>query len=180
MNPMTDPFALFGLPERFEIDRAELERRYLAMSRELHPDRHVNASPRERLLSVERTTNLNEAYKTLRDDFRRAEHLLLCRGIDTTEQNEDHRATVDGQLLMEVLELREALAQACASSDAVKINELAVDVRGRTDRAWTELRALFQKLDAGDPAPLRSIATGMTSLRYYRRFLEEVAVIEDA
>ena len=36
---MTDYFELLGLPRRFAVDLAELERRYLELSREVHPDR---------------------------------------------------------------------------------------------------------------------------------------------
>src|SRR5215212_5217687 len=68
-------FERLGLPRRFRLDPAELERNYLARSREVHPDFTGNdpAGMRE-------SAALNEAYATLRDPFRRAEYLLTVEG----------------------------------------------------------------------------------------------------
>jgi len=176
---VADHFGLFGLPERFEIDLVELEKRYLALSRELHPDRHATGSASERLASVQKTTDLNQAYKVLRDDFRRAEHLLRRRGIETTEaDSQDQRATVESRLLVEVLELREGLAEAREASDRARVEALAADVRGRVERAWDAIRRGWREVDAGNHAPLRPILGELTALRYYRRFLDEVDAME--
>jgi len=175
-----DHFGLFGLPERFQIDREELERRYLALSRELHPDRHATAAPGQRLTAVQRTTDLNHAYKVLRDDFRRAEHLLRRRGIElTAADSQDQRATVDQNLLVEILELREVLAESRIVGDQPKVGALADDVRRRCDRAWAQIRTGWEAVDRGDDAPLREIARQITCLRYYRRFLDEVEAGEE-
>jgi molecular chaperone HscB len=175
-----DHFRAFGLPERFEIDLADLERRYLARSRELHPDRHAGSS-RDRVEAAAAMADLNEAYKVLRDDFRRTEHLLQRRGIETTEaESQDHLATVDAGLLLQVLELREALADARARRDAARIDELAAEVRGRSDEAWRVIRAAWTKVEAGStPGDFGEIAAHLTALRYYRRFLDEIAAIEE-
>ena len=175
-----DHFALFGLPELFELDRAELEKRYLALSREMHPDRHATASPKERLLAVQRTTDLNLAYKTLRDDFLRAEQLLRRRGIEVSEsESQDRRATVETSLLMEVMELREALSDARGAKDMAKVAELAANVRGRSEVAWAQIRTGFTEVEGGEASSLTAILAQLTALRYYRRFLEEVASMEE-
>jgi molecular chaperone HscB len=169
-----DHFGLFGLPERFEIDLADLEKRYLALSRELHPDRHATGSASERLAAVQKTTDLNQAYKVLRDDFRRSEHLLHRRGIETTEaESQDRRATVESRLLVEVLELREALEDA-RDTDHARVAHLKTDVEGRVRSAWSSIREGWKKVEAGDEDSLRAIVADLTALRYYRRFLDEV------
>ena len=175
-----DHFALFGLPERFELDRADLEKRYLALSREMHPDRHATGSPKERLVAVQRTTDLNLAYKTLRDDFLRAEHLLRRRGIQVSEaESQDSRATVDTSLLMEVMELREALSDARAAKDMEKVTALAGNVRGRSEVAWAQIRTGFGEVEGGEASSLSAVLAQITALRYYRRFLEEVTSMEE-
>src|SRR4051794_25405272 len=74
---MTDTthFERLGLPRRFRLDAAELERNYLARSREVHPD-FTGDDP----ASLAESAALNEAYATLRDPFRRAEYLLTVEG----------------------------------------------------------------------------------------------------
>jgi molecular chaperone HscB len=71
----TTHFERLGLPRRFRLDSAELERTYLAKSREVHPDFTGNDPAGLRESAV-----LNDAYSTLRDPFRRAEHLLTVEG----------------------------------------------------------------------------------------------------
>jgi molecular chaperone HscB len=71
----TTHFERLGLPRRVRLDSAEMERNYLAKSREVHPDFTGNdpAGMRE-------SAALNDAYSTLRDPFRRAEYLLTVEG----------------------------------------------------------------------------------------------------
>lgn len=180
MSP-PDHFALFSLPARFEMDVAELERRYLALSRQLHPDRHATASASERLTSVQKTTDLNEAYRVLRDDFRRAELLLRMRGIETSEDKaHDARTKVDTRLLVEIMELRESLEEARGSRNEQAIAALRSEVEARSQAAWACIRTDFDALDRGDLGVLPSLAKAVISLRYYRRILDEMSDFEDA
>ena len=175
-----DHFALFGLPERFGVDKQDLERRYLALSRELHPDRHAMGTPSERLVAAQRTTDLNLAYKVLRDDFARAEHILRRRGIETSEiESEDKRQTVDGGLLMEIMELREVLSEAKSARALPQVEAVRRDVQARTERAWVAIREQFDAIAEDDVASLSIVANQLTALRYYRRILEEVTTIEE-
>src|SRR5579859_641726 len=62
-----DHFARLGLPMAFEIDVAELDRRYFAAQRQLHPDRFATRTARERAISQSQAVELNAAYETLKD-----------------------------------------------------------------------------------------------------------------
>ena len=66
----TDYFSFFGLPRKLELDEAELEREFYALSRKLHPDVYSRASAREQAWSLEKTSQLNDAYRTLKDPIR--------------------------------------------------------------------------------------------------------------
>ncbi len=175
-----DHFALFELPAHFEIDLADLEKRYLALSRQLHPDRHATRGAADRLASVQKTTDLNEAYRTLKDDFRRAELLLRMHGIETSEDKvQDVRTTVDTTLLMEVMELREALEEARGAKNAEAIAAMKADVDQRAANAWAEIREGFTALEKQQGNQLPQLARLVISLRYYRRILDEVADLEE-
>src|SRR6267142_2051470 len=71
-----DYFAFIGLPRRLKIDLADLEERFRALSRQFHPDFFYNAAPGERRASLERSSYLNDAYRTLRDPLQRVDYLL--------------------------------------------------------------------------------------------------------
>ena len=68
-----DYFTFFGLERRLDLDPQDLERRFRELSRQFHPDFYYNASPSERLASLERSSYLNDAYRTLRSPAARVE-----------------------------------------------------------------------------------------------------------
>jgi molecular chaperone HscB len=102
----TDYFGFFGWPRKLTIDPALLEEQFHKLSWKLHPDNFVRASEEERNLSLDRSSQLNDAYRTLRDPIARIEYLLLRLGLrkeGTTKQQ------APPELLEEVFELNESL-----------------------------------------------------------------------
>jgi molecular chaperone HscB len=105
-----DYFAFLGFPRRLGLDAQTLERRFRELSRKFHPDYFYNASPAERLASLERSSYLNDAYRTLRNPSARIEHLLAIEGLPPAK-SDDGRVKVPPGLLEEVFELNEELDQ---------------------------------------------------------------------
>lgn len=180
-------FDVLGLPRRFHIDARVLEERYHAAAREHHPDRHYRDESARRVSSALRTAALTEAYRVLRDPIRRGEHLLELEGIRLG----DERRTVGGpagqgghkvdpSFLMEILELREGLAEARAEGDEARVDALGVEVRDRHRAALDALDEAWRRYDDGAREVLGDIAGGMIALRYYRRFLDELEAHEEA
>jgi molecular chaperone HscB len=76
-----DYFAFLGVPRRLQLDGTDLERRFRTLSRQFHPDYFYNAPAAERVASLERSSYLNDAYRTLRDAVARVEYLLEVEGF---------------------------------------------------------------------------------------------------
>src|SRR5690554_6676470 len=100
-------FELFDLPAAFNIDAAVLQQRYRKLQQTLHPDRFANGTEREKLLAVQRTAQLNDAYQTLRSPLSRAEYLLALRGIELAHEQTTVR---DPEFLMAQMGWRERIA----------------------------------------------------------------------
>ena len=77
----TDFFSFFGLPRKLNLDVAALTREFYRLSRKLHPDVYVRASQPEQQWSLEKTSQLNDAYRTLRDPIERTAYLLQLEGV---------------------------------------------------------------------------------------------------
>jgi molecular chaperone HscB len=103
-----DYFTFFGLRRRLRVDLKDLEQRFRALSRQFHPDYFHNASTTERLASLERSSYLNDAFRTLRDPLARLEYLLKLEGF-APKESRDASSTVPQGLLEEVFELNEEL-----------------------------------------------------------------------
>ena len=82
-----DFFALFGLPRAYRIDAARLDQAYHAMQGKVHPDRHAHLPETERRLSMQWATQVNEAYRTLKQPLLRAHYLLRRAGADTDHES---------------------------------------------------------------------------------------------
>jgi molecular chaperone HscB len=160
-----DHFARLDLPRRFDIDIADLDRRYFALQRQLHPDRFASRSARERAVSQSQAVALNEAYETLKDPLSRAEYMLKLHGVDV---NPDGCNTVrDPTLLMEQMERREALAEA-ETREAV--DAIATETRGELDRGLKAASVAFEKHD------LEAAEVEITRLKYLSKLLDETRV----
>src|SRR5262249_35910520 len=83
----TDLFAVLGLPRAFAVDADDLERRYHALSRSVHPDRHQTATARERAPSLDASAAAHRAYRTLRDPVARARYWLELHGAPLGADN---------------------------------------------------------------------------------------------
>jgi molecular chaperone HscB len=117
-----DYFSFFGLPLKLNIDVAALERGFYELSRRLHPDLNARAGSQEQQWSLEQSSLLNDAYRTLKDPIKRTEYLLHLEGVVLEEQSksatEQARATgevkkqiVPPDLLEEVFELNMQLEE---------------------------------------------------------------------
>jgi molecular chaperone HscB len=106
-----DHFAFVGVPRKLNLDLADLEQRFRQLSRQFHPDFFYNASPSERLASLERSSYLNDAYRTLKQPISRIAYLLELEGMWTTADKGDGNASkqVPPALLEEVFALNEEL-----------------------------------------------------------------------
>jgi molecular chaperone HscB len=132
-----DYFAFMGLPHRLNLETAELEQRFRALSRQFHPDFFYNATPPERRASLERSSYLNDAYRTLRDPVARLQYVLQIEGLAPQGPAEASRQ-VPPALLEEVFALNEELDEVRAARAAGG----AADVwRGRLERARLPIEA---------------------------------------
>jgi molecular chaperone HscB len=111
-----DYFTFFGLTRRLNLDVATLEKDFYELSRKLHPDLNARAGSQEQEWSLQQSSLLNDAYRTLKDPILRTQYLLQLEGVELEEQSktatEQARASgtmkkqiVPPDLLEEVFEL---------------------------------------------------------------------------
>jgi len=168
-----DRFAVMGLPRSYELDERALEETFRSLSRKLHPDRFARATPRERRFSLEQTTLLNDAYRTLRDPVRRAEQLLALRGVKVAGEERGGAAVMPQEFLEQALEDREKLLEAKSEGGPEAVARLAEGVRGKRHEAMDEIARLLRQERPSD-AQLQQAGQLLARLRYYARYLDEV------
>jgi molecular chaperone HscB len=157
MTDDRDHFERLGLPRRFALDDAEMERNYLARSREAHPDL-AGDSPE----ILDRSARLNQAYAPLRDPSRRAEYLLkLLGGPSPTEVTQP-----PAEFLEEMLELRIAIAEAEDGETRTRMEKTLSERKGKR---LEEVGELFDKM-----AELRRIREQLNALKFINGLIRDL------
>ena len=160
---MPDPFTTLGLEPRFNLDPAELERRVLELSSRWHPDRFTD--PLEQADAAERIAAVNHAHRTLRDPATRAAALLDRQGHVTGDEK-----ALPPDLLMEVMEVREAMEEATADRDEAELARLR---RWAEDQREQRLAAIARLFDR-EPVDAPAVREQLNALRYATRMLEQM------
>ena len=178
----TDYFSFFGLPRKLNVNTAALEREMHALSRHLHPDLAARASAQEQDWSLEQSSRLNDAYRTLRDSIARTEYLLRLEGVKSPEKSQQ-RQNVPPDLLEEVFELKMQVEELRAGDKSLKpeIESARHQLEAKLNGCMTELQKLWTAWDrivdsdlqgeiVEDAARAR-VLEGMVALLNRRRYL---------
>ncbi len=183
----TDFFSFFGLPRRLNLEVAALEREMYALSRRLHPDLYVHASEAEQAWSLEQTSKLNDAYRTLRDPVLRSEYLLRLEGIKSGEESKlaTERARSSGrkqpavppELLEAVFDLNLQLEEFRGGNSGLR-SELEQARHGfeqQRDAATAELQSCWNEWDAlMSREERRRVLDRMLGVLNRRRYIEHL------
>jgi len=173
--PALDYFRFFGLEPRLALDPEDLQQRFYQLSRKLHPDRYLAATPTERQYSLEGAAILNDAYRVLRDPVARAEYVLRREGLEEVSPG---RRTPP-ELLQEIFELNEALEE--FRQDPEGARQILEQTRGRLAdlrrQADAELARLFAEWDQthqrGALEQIRAVLEGRRYVSKLETQLEE-------
>jgi molecular chaperone HscB len=191
-----DYFSFFGLPRKLNIDTSTLEREFYSLSRKLHPDIYAGSKSQEQEWSLEQSSRLNDAYRTLKDPIRRTEYLLKLEGVELEGQSkaatEEARKTgekkqiVPPDLLEEVFELNMQLEELRATKklgeeDPALIQELQEHkqlLEKKLNGLFEELREYWRKWDAtsesGEEERRRHVRDKMVDLLNRRSYIRNL------
>lgn len=173
---MKDPFETLGIEPRFDLDLGAVEARHRELSRALHPDRYAQAPSAERRMALSRAIEVNEAWRAVKDPIKRAEALFARLGVPSGETAEPNPST---DLLMEMMEAREELSDAARARNMEAVHNLSLKMSLREREVLAALGRGFAEA-GGSADAARRLIHHLGELRYLRRFLDEVAAIEDA
>jgi molecular chaperone HscB len=174
-----DFFSFLGLPRKLNLDMADFEQRYRALSRQFHPDYFYNATPAERRASLEKSSYLNDAYRTLRNSISRVDYLLKLEGL-APQGPEQASKQVPAGLLEEVFALNEELdevrgqRESGAPAEAWKgrLGRARQPIEAKRIEHEAQLEELSARWDAtGDRAVLEALRDRILERNYIMNLL---------
>jgi molecular chaperone HscB len=177
-----DYFSFLGVPRRLNLDAAELERKFRTLSRQFHPDFFYNATPGERRASLERSSYLNDAYRTLKDPIARLQYLLQLEGLAASTPAEATKQ-VPPALLEEVFALNEELDEirelrasgASAKEWQARLERARQPIEAKRVEHEAQLQELAAKWDAGGgPEVLKALRDRFLERSYIHNLLDGI------
>jgi molecular chaperone HscB len=193
-----DYFTFFSLPRKLNIDSGALEREFYQLSRKLHPDLFARMDPREQEWSLQQSSLLNDAYRTLKDPIKRTEYLLKIEGVQLEEQSKAateqarrqggvKKQVVPPALLEEVFELNMQLEEMRMSKRTGERDlGLVKELETRKAMLETQLAALLEELkddwsewdkrvDQGSETERRVVRDRMVDVLNRRNYIRNLA-----
>jgi len=166
MDFAADHFSLFGMPAVFRIDPALLDRRYIELQAQVHPDRFASASAGARRLSQQWAARVNEAYQTLRKPLPRASYLLQLARHDLGDEK---NTAMPVDFLVAQMEWREAVAEARAASDHHELEHLHHRLQRELESRQEKIATLLD-----EQHDLEQAADHVRRLMFEERLLSEI------
>jgi molecular chaperone HscB len=178
-RPSGDFFEYLALDRKLQIDLPELEQQFYSLSRRLHPDIYFHRSRQEREIAENAAAWLNDAYRTLKDPVKRAEHLLDVLGIPRKRRDprEPRAGNTPPELVEEIFEIQMLLddvrqGDKSAASGLAHAKAKFETLLQETDAS---LNACFAEWDrVRRPEKLREIATILDRRSYIEKALQNI------
>ncbi|WGW00999.1 co-chaperone HscB [Vibrio sp. YMD68] len=164
-------FELFGLPIQFNLDGSLLSSQFRELQKSFHPDNFATASERDRLMSVQKAAQINDAYQVLKHPISRAEYLLMLNGV---ELDGEQKTMQDPMFLMEQMELREELGDIESANDA---EEKLYDFSDKISTSFEkQQRELETELAASH---WMKAADSVRKLKFIAKLIQQIEQVED-
>ena len=164
-------FELFGLPNQFDLDKNHLSEKFRDLQRQFHPDKFASASERDRLMSVQKAAEINDAYQTLKTPIERAEYLLSLHDVNIRGE---HQTMSDPMFLMEQMELRETLEDISHSNDP---NDALLEFDNQVQSMYQHHIELLQQQLADKEWNIA--ADSVRKLKFVNKLRREIEQLED-
>jgi molecular chaperone HscB len=156
-------FELFGLAPAFALDAARLDAAYREIQSRVHPDRYAHAGDAERRASMQMTTRVNEAYRTLKSPVQRAKHLLELSGVDVAFETD---TAMPKDFLLQQMELREQLEEA---KDAGSLDGLVLRLKNEKQELEAQIADQIDR-----KSDLEGAKVSVRKLMFFDRLGEEI------
>ncbi|WP_019615962.1 co-chaperone HscB [Psychromonas ossibalaenae] len=162
-------FELFSLPALFSVDQIRLSETYRELQKQFHPDKFAMHSDSERLAAMQKSTEINDAYQTLKNSCLRAQYLLLLNGLDIALEQ---RTLQDTDFLMQQMEWRETIAS-FTENDEDKIEDFAGNIEQQVQNLELLITLQLQEKQ------LEAAADSVRKLKFMLKLKIELDLLEE-
>lgn len=166
-----DYFVVLGVERVFDIDQVKLRSSFRAISRNIHPDRFSGQSNEMVSMATRLSAEVNESYATLENPVRRANYMLELAGGPSAVEVRD----VPGNLLVEVMMLREEIEEATDEKDQESLDRIRRSLADRREETLRKVADTADRLATVDNETKTEFRKLLNSLKYFDNLLADLA-----
>ena len=170
MNNSKNFFEIFSLPVSWEVDFAQLDIKFRALQKALHPDRYATKNDFEKRLAVQTAATINQAYQTIKNPLSRAQYLLELENLDASQET---HITSDGQFLMEQMLLREALSEVRGNENAKQsLVSLSIEAQQNAAKIQSDFANQYQQ------KAYNKAFDSLAKMQFAIKFIDDINALE--
>ena len=170
MNNSKNFFEIFSLPVAWEVDFEQLDIKFRALQKALHPDRYATKNDFEKRLAVQTAATINQAYQTIKNPLSRAQYLLELENLDDSQET---HITSDGQFLMEQMLLREALSEVRGNENAKQsLVSLSIEAQQNAAKIQSDFANQYQQ------KAYNKAFDSLAKMQFAIKFIDDIKALE--
>lgn len=162
-------FELFSLPTAFSVDQTRLSQTYRDLQRQYHPDKFAMQNDQVRLQAMQKSTEINDAFDTLKDSCLRAQYILMLNGLDLALEQ---RTLQDTEFLMQQMLWREKVSE-FTEDDEDEIEAFNKEISERVKGLESDIEAAL------NDQQLETTANFIRKLKFMLKLQVELELLEE-
>jgi molecular chaperone HscB len=132
-------FELFEIPVQLKVDKSTLTKRFFELSRRFHPDYFATAGEEAQAEALEKSAQLNKAFKTFQHPDSTLQYALELKGL--LEENEKYQLPPD--FLAQMMEINEQLMDAKMEDDPQALESIRTALSSLEKDIYAPVEALI-------------------------------------
>jgi molecular chaperone HscB len=170
LNNSKNFFEIFSLPVAWEVDFEQLDIKFRALQKALHPDRYATKNDFEKRLAVQTAATINQAYQTIKNPLSRAQYLLELENLDASQET---HITSDGRFLMEQMLLREALSEVRGNENAKQsLVSLSIEAQQNAAKIQSDFANQYQQ------KAYNKAFDSLAKMQFAIKFIDDIKALE--
>lgn len=170
-------FELYGLPVLMKIDSAEIKAKFYELSRQYHPDFHAQSDPHQQAHILEKSADVNKAYKIFQNPDDTIKYVLQMKELIHDEEKYE----LDPEFLMEVMDINEEVMELESGADKEALDRCIGKTKNLLTEIYADVKSIIENYQEGvtTEKELLQVKAYYYKKKYLQRILDKIHQIRN-
>ena len=170
-------FELYGLPVLMKVNVAEMKQKFYQLSRQYHPDFHIQSDDDQQATVLEKSADVNKAYKVFQNPDDTIKYVLQLKNLI----QEEEKYELDPDFLMEVMEINERLMELETGGDTEALDQTVLKTKELLTQIYNDVEPIVENYQEGvtTEKELLQVKSYYYKKKYLQRILDKIHQIRN-